>query len=585
MLGRRSRCDGCSAWQARSVPSEMTAHSTDSPEASPGPSQASRSAWAPFRSPDFARMASAQFLSNVGTWMQTVGAQELMLTLTTSATLVALIQTAAALPIVLLALPAGAIGDVVDRRRLLISAQSFMLLAAAALAALAFAGLVTPWVLLGLIFAVGAGQTLTSPTWQTLQPELVPPEDRTQAIALGAVNMNLSRAVGPAIGGALYAATSAGVLFLVNAVSFLPVIGAVARWRSDTRPRSAAAPEQIGAAIRAGGRYVAASPALRVILARAGAFTLFATALWALLPLVARSHLHLSSGGYGLLLAGVGVGALAGAFALPRLRARTAANALMFAGTVVFAAVTLALAYVRQTALAAVVVVFGGFAWILVLSTLNSVYQSTLPGWAKARGMAYYLVLFQGGGGLGSALLGVVAQKAGLTTALIASAAGLALVASVGLRFPFKAISPSDLLPAGDWPDPRLVDTAVPSGPVMVTIEYHPVPGREQDLVGALRAGRYARRRTGAVKWGVWQDAAEPGSVLEQFMVGSWEEHQRQHERVSRRDQERLDAIAAMTEPSRPPTVTHWLTPAGQARPRPGQTAFAQTTARSAPRS
>ena len=264
----------------------------------------STSAWAPLRSPVFARMASAQFLSNIGTWMQTVGAQELMLSLTTSATLVALIQSAAALPIVLFAVPAGAIGDLVDRRWLLILSQLFMLVAATALAALAFAGLVTPWVLLALIFAVGAGQTMTSPTWQTLQPELVPPADRTQAIALGAVNMNLSRAIGPAIGGALYAASSAGVLFVVNALSFVPVIGVVARWRGGERPRSAAGREQVGSAIRAGARYVSQSPALRLILMRAGSFTLFSSSLWALLPLVARSHLHLGSGGYGLLLGG-----------------------------------------------------------------------------------------------------------------------------------------------------------------------------------------------------------------------------------------------------------------------------------------
>lgn len=218
------------------------------------------SAWAPFRSRDFTRMASAQFVSNVGSWMQTVGAQELMLTLTTSATLVALIQTAAGLPVVLLAVPAGAIGDLVDRRRLLIAAQSFMLLAAMALAVLALAGLVTPWVLLALIFAVGVGQTLTSPTWQTLQPELVAPEERTQAIALGAVNQNLSRAVGPAIGGALYAATSAAALFFVNALSFVPVLGAVARWHGGARPTSAAAPEHVTEAIRAGARYIAGSP-------------------------------------------------------------------------------------------------------------------------------------------------------------------------------------------------------------------------------------------------------------------------------------------------------------------------------------
>jgi MFS family permease len=199
---------------------------------------AGSSAWAPFRSPDFARMASAQFVSNIGSWMQTVGAQELMLTLTTSATMVALIQTAAGLPVVLLSVPAGAIGDLVDRRRLLIASQSFMLIAALLLAGLAFAGLLTPLILLALIFAVGIGQTLTSPVWQTLQPELVAPQDRTQAISLGAVNMNLSRAIGPALGGALYAASSAAVLFLVNALSFVPVIGAVARWRGRPRPAS-----------------------------------------------------------------------------------------------------------------------------------------------------------------------------------------------------------------------------------------------------------------------------------------------------------------------------------------------------------
>ncbi len=519
------------------------------------------SAWAPFRSRDFARMASAQFVSNVGGWMQTVGAQELMLTLTTLATLVALIQTAAGLPVVLLAVPAGAIGDLVDRRRLLIASQSFMLLAALALAGLALAGLVTPWVLLALIFAVGAGQTLTSPTWQTLQPELVAPQDRTQAIALGAVNQNLSRAIGPAIGGALYAASSAAALFLVNAVSFVPVIGAVARWRGGARPASAVAPEHVAGAIRAGARYVAGSPALRVILLRAGLFMFFASSIWALLPLLARQHLHLGSRGYGLLLGGVGIGAVAGAAALPRLRGRVTAGTLMVVGTLLYACMTLALAYVRVSALAALALVIGGGAWILVLSTLNSQYQSTLPGWAKARGMSYYLVIFQGGGAIGSAAFGVIAQDAGLTEAFLAAAAGLAVVALAGLALPFRAIAPADLLPSGDWPDPRLVGAAEPGGPVLVTIEYRPRPGRERDLIKALHAGRYARRRTGATSWRVWRDAADPGHVLEQFVVGSWDEHLRQHERVSVHDQQRLEEIAAMTNPDQPATVIHWLAP------------------------
>jgi MFS family permease len=504
-------------------------------------------------------MASAQFVSNVGGWMQTVGAQELMLTLTTSASLVALIQTAAGLPIVLLAVPAGALGDLVDRRRLLIASQSFMLVAATALAGLAFAGLVTPAVLLALIFAVGAGQTLTSPTWQTLQPELVPPEDRTQAIALGSVNQNLSRAIGPAIGGALYAATSAGVLFLVNALSFVPVIGAVARWRGRARAATATPREHVGSAVRAGARYVAASPALRVILLRAGLFMLFANSIWALLPLVARAHLGLGSGGYGLLLGGVGIGAVAGAVALPRLRGRVSVPILMTSAMLTLAAVTVALAYVRSVPLAAVAVLIAGVAWILILSTFNSQYQGTLPGWAKARGMSYYLVIFQGGGALGAAVFGVLAQQAGLTTALLTAGVGVAVVAGAGLLLPFKAIAPKDLLPAGDWPDPQLVGEPTAGGPVQVTVEYRPKPGFEEEVIDKLYAGRYARRRTGAVSWRVWVDAADHRRVLEQFVVGSWDEHLRQHERVSVRDQQRLEEIVSMTEPSQPPTVTHWL--------------------------
>jgi hypothetical protein len=173
--------------------------------------------------------------------------------------------------------------------------------------------------------------------------------------------------------------------------------------------------------------------------------------------------------------------------------------------------------------------------------------------------MSYYLVIFQGGGALGSAAFGIVAQRAGLTGALLAAAFGLAMVALVGVRLPFKDIAPEDLLPAGDWRDPQVLIPPTSERSVLVTLEYWPSPGRERELEEALYAGRYARRRTGATRWHLWRDAANPGHVLEEFVVGSWAEHLRQHERVSRRDQERLEAIRAMTDPHRPPTVTHWL--------------------------
>jgi MFS family permease len=523
-----------------------------------GPAAARVSAWSPFRHRLFAAMWSAQFVSNIGSWMQTVAAQWLMLTLTSSAVYVALVQTAAGLPVVLFAILAGTIGDLVDRRRFLLITQVLMAAAAAALGALAIAGLVTPWVLLALVFAVGTGQALTSPTWQTLQPELVSPAERPQAISLGSVNQNLARAVGPAIGGLLLAATNAGTVFLVNAASFAAVIAVIAAWHS-TRAPDALPREHVAEAVRAGGRYVAASPVLRVILARAGLFIFFASAIWALLPVTAHSVLHLGSGGYGLLLGSVGVGAVAGAAVLPRLRARLSPDAMLATGSIGLAAVTLLLAYAHVAAVAAVALVVGGACWVLALSTLNSLYQLSLPQWVKARGMSFYLMVFQGGGAVGAAIMGVLAEHVGLSPALTIAGAGLALGPFVGLRWRFRSIPPASLLPAGDWPAPHLTSDQPPEGPVLVSIEYWAQPGYEGELMTVLEHTRYSRRRTGATSWRAWQDSGDPRRILEQFVVASWDEHLRQHERVTKRDQDRLDRVRQLTDPARPVTVIHWL--------------------------
>jgi predicted MFS family arabinose efflux permease len=435
-----------------------------------------------------------------------------------------------------------------------------MLLAAAALGVLAAAGLVTPWILLALIFALGIGQAFTSPTWQALQPELVEPDERQQAISLGAVNQNLARAVGPAIGGVLLAATSAAALFFLNAASFVAVIAVVVAWRAvriqRTLPR-----EHVGEATRAGARYVAESPALRAVLMRTVLFALFASPIWALLPLTTSSQLHLGSGGYGLLLGCVGVGALAGAAVLPRVRNRLAAGTLVTVGSLALGGVTLILADVHITAVVAVALVFGGLAWILVLSTFNSVYQLTLPGWVKTRGMGFYLIAFQGGMAVGSAAAGIAAQQLGLSRAFTISAAGLILGPLAALRYKFQAISPDDLQPAGDWPQPHISGDEPIGGPVMVSVEYWPRPGAEDDFLAELETARHSRRRTGASSWKVWRDAEQPGRFMEQFVVASWAEHLRQHERVSKRDQARLDRIRDLTDPEHPTVVTHLITP------------------------
>ena len=283
--------------------------------------------------------------------------------------------------------------------------------------------------------------------------------------------------------------------------------------------------------------------------------------------MAAESRLHLGSGGYGLLLGCVGVGAVLGAVLLPRLRGRFSPGIQLTAGSLGLAGVALILGFVPVTALAAVALVVAGVAWIVALSTLNSLYQLTLPQWIKARGMSFYTIVFQGGNAVGSAVLGVSAQHLGLSATLLVAAVGLALGPLAGLRYRFQSIPPAQLLPASDWPVPNLAVGDPTSGPVMVTVEYRPLPGREADLLAALRDARFSRRRTGASSWRVWQDSADPARILEQFVVASWDDHIRQHDRVTVRDQKRYDQIRSMTDPAHPVTVTHWLTPPGPRNP------------------
>ena len=524
------------------------------------------SPWAPFRSRWFAAMWSAQYVSNVGGWMQTVAAEWLILTLTSSATYVALVQTASSLPVVLFALLAGAAGDLVDRRRFLLFTQTLMLLAATALGALAIAGLVTPWLLLALIFAVGSGQALTAPTWQTLQPELVPPEERQQAISFGAVNQNLARAVGPAIGGVLLAATSAGTVFLVNAATFLAVIFVIALWRG-TRPASSLPPEHLGEAIRAGTRYVSASPALRVILLRAGVFTFFVSSIWALLPIVARSQLHLGSGGYGLLARlrrrrsgcrgcapppAAGKALCHGAARIGidrhgrcRRRAWLRPRLLDRRGRAGFCGTRLDPRPLHlELALSAVDARLGqGSRHVLLPRRLPRRWSSRKRGARNPRGHngVPLTLLDLGNRARAQSGIGIDLPLAGDAARGVTTGIGLARAA--------------------------VLDSDEPAGPIMVSVEYRS-KDHANEVISALEEARFSRRRTGATSWRVWQDVADPSRVVEQFTVASWEEHLRQHERLTVRDKNRLDKIRSFTDPARPPVLTHWLAPQPAASPR-----------------
>ena len=504
----------------------------------------------------FRRWWLANLTSNVGSWMQTVAAQWVMTTLTTSALLVGAIQ-ATNLPVLLLAVPGGVLGDLLDRKKLIIAGQTIMLGSAAALGALDVAGLVTPAVLLILLCGIGVGQGLTGPIAQTLQPELVPASERPQAIALGSVNQNLARAIGPAIGGLLLAATSAALVFFVNAASFLAVIAVVASVSVPGRilalPR-----EHVRSATRAGGRFVRNSPALLAIMARAAAFGFFATGVWALLPLVARHTLGLGSGGYGLLLGSVGIGALLGATFSPALRRALSPRAMMVACAAAIAACALVLAVSRAAVLDGALLVLSGGGWILALGQLSASFQSTLPSWVKARGMAFYTVAFQGATGTGALALGALAQATSLRDGLLILAAGLAVgtVATFPLGFPRPG--EIDVAPGDPMPLPVVPEGTI--GRVFVTVTYDVASESEGAFLARSDQLKHFRQRTGAIEWRLFVDEATPGRYLETYLVESWQEHQRQHARATQHDQQLLSEIDKLLVPGTKREAHHYLT-------------------------
>lgn len=518
------------------------------------------SAWSPLRHRIFRALWIAQTVSNVGTWMQTVGAQWLIVSLGGTALTVSLVQTATTLPTFLIGLPAGALGDIFDRRRIMLGSQAFMLVSAAALGVLTLTHHIGVTTVLLLTFCIGIGSALTRPSWQAVQPELVGREEIPQAAALNGVSMNMARAVGPAIGGVVVAITSAGVVFLANAVSFLGVMGVLVWWRRPAR-QSALGAEHLVGAVRTGTRFVRHSPRLRAVLARTLAFCAFSSALWALLPVVAHERLGLGSGGYGVLLGAVGIGAVAGAFVLSAARARFSSDTLVAVATMVFAATALVLGYVRSVPIVAVTLVFAGLSWIAVLSSLNASAQIALPAWVRARGMATYLLVFQGGQAIGSATWGTLATHTSLPTTMTVVAVGLAAALVFASRRHRLATSVDfDMTPSVHWSEPELAVEPEPQRPVLVTVSYRVPPEHHDEFREVMQRLGRSRRRTGAERWSLFQDAADPDRFVETYLVGSWEDHMRQHyERLTKLDEALEQRVRSLVTDGEQPQVEHLL--------------------------
>ncbi|AGZ44452.1 MFS transporter [Actinoplanes friuliensis] len=515
------------------------------------------SAWAPLRDKVFRGLWIGVLASNVGTWMQTVGAQWQLVGEPDAATYVSLVQTATMLPVLLLALPSGTLADTFDRRRLLLGVQVGLFVVAGSLTALTVLDLMPPALLLTFTFLLGVGQALTLPTWQAVIPEVVPRDELASASALGAVNTNLARSAGPAVAGLLVAHVGVAAVFGLNALSFVIFAVALLRWRRPPESGTGHA-ERFGPALRAGGRYVRYSPVVRRILLRVLLFVLPGSVIWGLLPLVAEQELNLGSSGYGVLLAALGVGAVLGALLMPKVRERVAPNTLLVVSGVVYGLALFVVALVANVFVVVPVLVLTGLAWMIQVSRMNASLQLFLPNWVRARGFAIYQVVFAGGQAAGALLWGQVTEAFDLRTAYVAAAvlmlAGTATVAWLPLHS-----QDGDRSPATWWAEPHLMlEPHLDEGPVLVTATWRVPAENRAAFVAAMQAVRRSRQRTGATRWGLFRDGEQAEEFVEVYQVPTWAEHLRQHEgRLTgsdEREEEKAQALAGG-----PPSVSHLL--------------------------
>ncbi len=498
--------------------------------------------------------------------MQDTAGTWLMASLTASPLLIALMQTAASLPALFLGFVSGATADIFDRRRLLVFWQSWMLTSVAILAALTLAGIVSPWTLLSLTFLLNIGNALNGPAWQAIVPELVAREELPEAVAINSAGFNLTRAVGPALGGIMVAAFAtavrgAGLVFLLNAASFVGVIIVLYMWKRKAMFKSALPAERLAGSVRAGFRYILHAPPLQATFVRVFAFTLFASAVWALLAVVAQQNLHQGALGYGLLNGCLGVGAVGGAIMLPRVRKRLDANQIVFISSGVFAVTLTILAFLHNEAAVVVSLLAAGAAWTSTTSTLNVSVQLCVPAWVQARALGAYQTIFWAGMALGSWAWGDIAEHFVTRNALLAAAVGFAVTAPLVSRFQLWRGAPPNMSP---FQPPRAAPAVEmqpdpDDGPVLVSIEYRVDPEDYEAFTRAIHRLRTVRLRDGASRWGVFRDTARPERVVEQFVTESWVEFLRERERLTESDRKVRDRVRRYHRGDEPPKASFMI--------------------------
>lgn len=510
------------------------------------PAEHRPSALSALRYPVFRSVWAASTVSNLGVLIQSVGASWLMIALAPSADMVALVLASVYLPITLLSLVAGAVADNIDRRKVMLAAQAFMLIVSATLAAFAWSGWITPWLLLFFTFLMGCGTAFNGPAWQASVGDMVPRSELPGAVALNSMGFNLARSAGPAIGGAIVAAAGAAAAFAVSAVSNIALIAVLMRWRPPANPRTLPR-ETLGIAIGAGVRFVAGSPAIRTVLVRSALFCVAAGALMALMPLIAK---NLIGGGpltYGLLLGAFGVGAVSGAIGNARLRHMLSTEAIVRWTSVAFAIASAIAGVSTQLLVTMAVLLVAGAGWLLALATFNVAVQMSAPGWVVARALSIYQMAAFGGLAAGSWLWGEVAASKNVTLALLAASLVMLGCAALGRWRPVAQTEELNLDLLHLWKEPStLVPVDARTGPVVVTIGYVIRESDLEEFLGVMIERRRVRRRDGARSWRLLRDLSEPEVWIERYETPTWLDYVRHNSRMTHHDStisERLRAL------------------------------------------
>ena len=513
------------------------------------------SALAPLRQPIFRAVWIASLASNFGGLVQMVGAAWLMTSLSDSPDMVALVQASTTLPVMMFSLAAGALADNYDRRRILLTAQGFMLCVSVALAVFAWYGLLSPWLLLGFTFLIGCGNALNNPAWQSSVGDMVPRRDVPAAVTLNSVAFNIARSVGPAIGGAIVAAAGAVAAFVVNAFSYIGLLVVLARWEPP-RVERLLPRETLLIAMGAGIRYVAMSPNIRSVILRAFAFGFGGIVALALLPLIARDLIKGGPLVFGVLLGAFGAGAVVGAFLSARLRRMLTTEALVRATFAAYATSAAIIGISTAMWLTMLALAVAGACWVLALSTFNATVQLSAPRWVVGRALSLYQMATFGGMSAGSWAWGYATLHLGPAQALLLSALALLAGGAIGLRYVLPPLTALNLDPLSRWREPKVaVDIEPRSGPVIVTIEWLI---REEDVVEFLKAmaeRKRIRRRDGARHWTLLRDLTDPELWVERYDSPTWVEYVRQAQRVTQADAEISDRVRALHKGPNPPVV------------------------------